>query len=347
MTAVKTHQADQFIKSLDSRYRAVLFYGPDAGLVSERARMAAQRLAAASNPPGDVLRIEDADLEMEPDRLLVEAQTVPMFGGPKVVHTRASRRVTAQVLKPLLEQETLAASLVVEAGNLRPDDSLRQLFEKSPKAAAVACFEDEGRDLASLVRETLREAGLSIDPEALQLLVSRLGADRALTRGELEKLVLYTRGKTRVEGDDIDAVVGDASELALEKVVLAAASGEADRALTELDRILASGESAQTVIVAVQRHFHRLHRLRTSIDAGATMESALKQLRPPVHFKVRPVLEAQCRTWTTPMLQVALTQIADTAKRARLNASLEIPLTERLLLDLARNAADRRPGRPR
>lgn len=77
------------------------------------------------------------------------------------------------------------------------------------------------------------------------------------------------------------------------------------------------------------------------------MESALKQLRPPVHFKVRPVLEAQCRTWTTPMLQVALTQIADTAKRARLNASLEIPLTERLLLDLARNAADRKPGRPR
>jgi len=46
-------------------------------------------------------------------------------------------------------------------------------------------------------------------------------------------------------------------------------------------------------------------------------------------------------------LQVALTQIADTAKRARLNASLEIPLTERLLLDLARNAADRKPGRPR
>lgn len=347
MTAVKTHQAEQFLKSLDSRYRAILFYGPDAGLVCERARMAAQRLAAASNPPGDVLRIEDTDLEVDPDRLLVEAQTVPMFGGPKVVHTRASRRVTAQVLKPLLEQDTLAASLVVEAGNLRPDDVLRQLFEKSPKAAAVACFEDEGRDLESLVRETLREAGLSIDPEALQMLVSRLGADRALTRGELEKLVLYTRGKTQVDVDDIDAVVGDASELALEKVVLAAASGQADRALAELDRILASGESAQTVIAAVQRHFLRLHRLRTSIETGATLENALRQLRPQVHFKVRPVLEAQCRIWTTDKLQAALTQIGDTAKIARLNTSLEIPLTERLVLDLARSAGDRKMSRAR
>jgi len=345
MTAIKSHQADQFLKTLDTRYRAVLFYGTDAGVVSERARAAAQRLAAASNPPGDILRIEDADLEVDPDRLLVEAQTMPMFGGPKVVHTRASRRVTAQVLKPLLEQDTLAASLVVEAGNLRPDDTLRQLFEKSPQAAAVACFADEGRDLESLVRETLRDAGVSIDAHALHLLVSRLGADRALTRGELEKLVLYTRGKPQIDVDDVDAIVGDASELALEKAVLATASGQTERALAEFDRIIASGESAQTVIAAVQRHFQRLHRLRTSLDSGATMDSALRQIRPPVHFKTRPALEAQCRIWTAEKLHQALTQIAEAAKSARLTSSIESALAERLLLDLARTAGGRGSSR--
>ncbi len=338
MTAIKAQQAEQFLKTLDLRYRAILLYGTDAGVITERARTAARKLAESSDPPGDILRIEDADLEVEPDRLLVEAQTIPMFGGPKVIHTRASRRVTAQVLQPLLQEGALAGALVVEAGNLRPDDSLRLLFEKSANAAAIACFADESRTLDSIISETLEQAGITITRDARQALLARLGADRALTRGELEKLVLYTRGKSQIDIDDVDAIVGDASELAIETVVLAAASGEARRAVQELDRVIASGESPQTVIAAVQRHMQRLHRLRASLESGQSMDAALRQLRPPVHFKTRPHLEAQCRMWAIENLNAALSRIADAAKEARLNSALEATIAERLLLDLARSA---------
>lgn len=338
MTAIKAQQAEQFLKTLDLRYRAILLYGTDAGVIAERARTAAKKLAESSDPPGDILRIEDADLEVEPDRLLVEAQTIPMFGGPKVIHTRASRRVTAQVLQPLLQEGALAGALVVEAGNLRPDDSLRLLFEKSANAAAIACFADESRTLDSIISETLEQAGITITRDARQALLARLGADRALTRGELEKLVLYTRGKSQIDIDDVDAIVGDASELAIETVVLAAASGEARRAVQELDRVIAAGESPQTVIAAVQRHMQRLHRLRASLESGHSMDAALRQLRPPVHFKTRPHLEAQCRMWAIENLNAALSRIADAAKEARLNSALEATIAERLLLDLARSA---------
>ena len=57
-----------------------------------------------------------------------------MFGGPKVVRATAGRRVTAAALQPLLEGGTLAATLIVEAGNLKPTDALRALFEKSAQA---------------------------------------------------------------------------------------------------------------------------------------------------------------------------------------------------------------------
>ena len=345
MTAIKTQQAEHFLKTLDTRYRAILVYGTDAGVIAERARAAAKRLADASHPPGEILRIEDADLEADPDRFVVEAQTVPMFGGPKVVHTRASRRVNVQALTPMLEEGALAATLVVEAGNLRPDDPLRVLFEKSSTAAAIACFADEGRNLESIIDETLEEAGVTITLEARQALVARLGADRVLTRGELEKLVLYTRDKGQIDIEDVDAIVGDASELAIEKVVLAAASGQANRALAEFDRVIASGESPQSVIAAVQWHFQRLHRLRASIEAGQPADHAIRQIRPPVHFKTRPLLEAQCRTWTSGRLLSALSQIAGATKAARLNAALESPIAERLLLDLAHAATDDRSQR--
>jgi DNA polymerase-3 subunit delta len=335
MVAVKAYQADKYLESLDGRIPAILVYGSDDGMVAERARKAALRLVQLSNPPGEVLRLEDADLEGDSGRLATELQTIPMFGGRKIVRLTASRRITAQLLRPLLEPGALVGSLVVEAGNLKPDDALRNLFEKATTAAAVACYADEARDLERMVRETLSAAGLDIAPDARQLLVSRLGADRALSRGEIDKLVLYARGCRTVDLDDIDAIVGDASELAVDKIVLSAASGDGGRAVIQFDRAIAAGENAQAIVAAVQRHLQRLHRVRTMIESGRSFEDVLKGLKPPIHFKQKAQFEEQCRMWTGARLATALSRTARAAKAARLTSVLEQAIAGELLLEVA------------
>jgi DNA polymerase III subunit delta len=338
MVAVKTHQADAFLKGFErpsaAAASAVLLYGTDAGLVSERAASLAKRLAERENPPGEILRLDDTSLEDDPGRIAVELQTAPMFGGRKIVRATAGRRITAALLKPLVEPGGLEGFLIVEAGNLRPDDAMRGLFEKAPHAAAVACFPDEARDLEGMIRDVLAAAKLQISPDARALLVGRLGADRGLSRAEVEKLALYALGKGTIEESDVEAAVGDAAELALDRIVMAAASGRAAAAVSECDRSIAGGEDAQTVILAVQRHFLRLHRARSALDAGRTMDEALRQLKPALHFKQKDAFERQCRDWSLAKLNAALAAIADTAKRARFTSALDSVLAEHLLLDL-------------
>lgn len=313
---------------------AVLFYGPDAGLVAERASRLAKLVAERDTPPGEIIRLDDSDLDGEPERLAVEVRTLPMFGGSKVVRATAGRRITAAALKDLVDGE-LAATLIVEAGNLRPTDSLRALFEKSKTAAAVACFPDEAHDLETLVRELLKAHGLSITPEAREMLVARIGADRALSRGEIEKLALYASGKSEIEASDVEAIVGDASELAIDRILNSAASGDGAGAITAFARAIAAGENAQMIIAAVHRHLHRLHRIRTEIDAGRSLDEALGQIRPPIHFKQKATIGLQCRLWTTPRLSDALAKAAHAAKAARLSGPLEEAIAAELLLGLA------------
>jgi len=334
MVAVKTHQAEAFLKALDRLPRALLFYGSDAGLVLERAQRLAQRLAAQDDPPGELLRLDDTSLEDDPDRLFVELKTVPMFAGRKVVRASIGRRLTAATLKPLLDDARLEGYLIVEAGNLRPDEALRSLFERSATAAAIACFPDEARDLEAMAKEVLAAAGLAITPEALRLLLSRLGADRALSRAEIDKLALYARGKGLVDEEDVEAAVGDAAELAIDRVVLAAGSGRLQAALGECDRCLASGEDAQAIIAALQRHFLRLHGMRGAFDRGRSLEDILRQQRPPLHFKRKGIIEQQCRSWTLAALNAALANINATAKTARLNSGLDATLAGKLLIEL-------------
>jgi DNA polymerase-3 subunit delta len=345
MVAVKTHQANAFLSALDRVPSAVLFYGSDSGLVSERASSLAKHLAERDTPPGEILRLDDASLEEDPGRIFVELETVPMFGGRKIVRAIAGRRVTAAQLAPLLEAGDLAGCLIVEAGNLRPEDALRTLFERSAAAAAVACFPDEARDLEAVMREAFAPGKMEITPDAKRLLLARLGADRALSRAEIEKLALYAHGKRTIEESDVEAAVGDAAELALDRIVLAAAADRGATALVEYDRSIASGEGPQTVIAALQRHFLRLHRMRGMLDAGRSMDEVLRSLRPQPHFKQRDALERQCRTLTLPRLNAALARIAAAAKAARLNSALESSLAETLLLELARIAKPDLDGR--
>lgn len=348
MVAVKAHQAQAFLSSPDPKIRAVLFFGSDAGLVSERAHALAKAAAARFDPPGELIRLDDSDLDSDPDRLAVELGTVPMFGGPKIVRTMAGRRVTAQSLKPLVEGGALEGMLIVEAGNLKPDESLRTLFEKSPVAAAIACYGDAVQDLEALVRDMVRDAGATITAEARAALVDRLGADRALSRGEIEKLLLYVGARREIGIEDVEAVVGDVSELAIERITFAAASGQAQRAVAECGRAISSGESPQTIIAATQRHFQRLHRVRAAVDRGSSLDEALRQMRPPLHFKQKDAFAAQCRMWSTPRLSEALSRISGVARSARLAGTLDEALSERLLMSLAMMVRDGAgAGRPR
>lgn len=335
MVAVKAHLAEKFLSAPDKSLRAFLFFGSDPGLVTERAQQTAKRIAAGENPPGEVIRLDDADLDGDRDRLGVELRTLPMFGGRKIVRVATGRIINATVLNELAQSNDLAGVLIVEAGNLKPTDSLRATFEKSPHAAAIACYGDEGRDLESLVRDILQNAGIDISPDARALLVSRLGADRALSRAEIEKLALYAQGKSRIEIDDIDAIVGDASELAIDRIVNAAASGNAAAAINEFARAITAGESPQMVIAAIQRHLQKLHRVRADVEKGAQFAEAIRQLRPPLHFKQRDAFADQCRRWSRPALDRALTATADALRTARLNSAIEEVLAERLLLSLA------------
>lgn len=347
MVAIKAHQAEAFMKSPPPRLAAVLFFGSDPGLVSERSATLARTLVDRENPPGEILKLDDAELDEDPGRLETELQMRPMFSSRRIVRAVAGRRISAQLLKPLLGSQPLEGLLIVEAGNLKPDDALRALFEGLDTCFAVACYPDSAADIDGLIAEILSSFSLSIDGDARALLQSRLGADRALSRAEIEKLALYGLGRPTITLQDVENVVGDAADLALERIAEAAAEGRTAIAMTDFGRALASGENSQAIILVTQRYFLKLHKVRSDLDAGQRLDDALKSVRPPIFFKQRDAFARQVRNWPRPQLDQALRRIAETAKSARLSGTLEDLYAERLLLALSSMAAAQLAASPR
>jgi DNA polymerase-3 subunit delta len=342
VVAIRNQDADAFVARPDPRRPIVLVFGPDLGLVRERTEALLRTSSSGSTDPFSTVTIDGDVLASDPGRLADEARTIGLFGGRRLVHVRAGGRNFAEALEGLLADPPKDALVVIEAGELRKGAPLRKLAEASPHAAAVACYADSGRDVARLIDQTLREAGLTIDTDARETLVSLLGGDRLATRSELDKLVLFAKDKQRIDYDDIFSVIADSSTLALDDVVDAAAAGDTEAALVALGKARAAGISSSTVIGAAIRHVATLHRLSLRMERGERSASVLDDPQLRIHFRRKPLFERALARFGPAAWQQSLAVLGHASLAARKSASLAQPIAEREILALARGAKRRR-----
>ncbi len=338
MVAITAGKVSQFIKSPNKDTKAILIYGPDLGLVRENASKLAELFSNKDKDQGEIVTIDELDLNSSPDRLAVEIQMIPMFGGNKVVKFRPGARTNPKILEEFISNSDLPSYLIVEAGDLKKTAKLRQLFEKSKTSAALPCYPDDSRNISTLIEEHIKSEGLSISSDAKQYLINMLGADRALSRMEIEKLALYTKDKKTIDIEDIDMIIGDTAAINLDNITVSIMSGNLSKALINLQKALESGNTSSTILINLNRYINRLLKVRLDLKNGIEMNTSMRKLYPPVHFKIQDVFKKHCQNWSDQKLLKALDLVQQTTLRSRTKNNMEDVFFERLLMTLSQMA---------
>ena len=318
--------------------RVVLLHGEDAGLIRDRAETLVRAIAGTLDDPFLV-----ADLHRETsDRLIEEASALSMTGGRRVVRLREATDGMTDRIRAILASKT-AALVVIEAPGLASKAKLRALVEAATDAAAIACYPEEGRDLEQTIRSVLTESGVAADNDAVDWLSGQLGADRASTRREIEKLALYAGPGGRVDLDAAMECVGDLAGLSLEDALFAATAGDIVTADRALELALAEGASPVGVIRGGMLHLQRLHRARLAMyETGATPGDATKSARPPVFFRRQGNFARALGLWQPEALAGALSFLSDAERACKRTGAPDDVLCRNAVLTLARRAASGR-----
>jgi DNA polymerase III subunit delta len=335
MVALKSGEVDAFVARPDPARLIVLVFGPDLGLVRERAEAILRASVDDPRDPFALVRLDGDDVAGDPARLVDEAQTVPLFGGRRAVHLRVGARNIMPAVEALLAIPIRDCRIVIEAGDLKRNAPLRAACERARNAAALACYADSERDLARLVDEEMRAAELSITPDARAALLPLLGSDRRASLMEVRKLALYAHGERTVGLDDVLAVVADASTLALDRVVDAAFAGRHAEVEAELAKARTAGTAPGTIISTALRQVAQLHKARLAIEAGASPDQVMNEARPPVHFTRRTLVESALKAWTSARLERAMAQLADAVLETRRQPALAEAVAQRALISIA------------
>jgi DNA polymerase-3 subunit delta len=315
--------------------RVVLLFGDDAGMIRDRAEILVRAVAGSLDDPFLVTELPREDIKQLPN----EAAGLSLMGGRRVVRVRDATDAATDPVQALLK--TRAAALVVlEAPTIQSRSRLRTALEAAAEGVAIGCYPEEGRALEETIRETLRANGAGVDPDALSWLSQQLGADRASTRAELEKLALYVGPGNRVDLDAAMTCVGDLAGLSLDDALFAATTGDVATADRALEAAMAEGAAPVQVLRAALGHLQRLHRARLAMDEqGLNAGDAVKGLRPPVFYQKVGAFTRSLGLWPSPTLTAAMAALAEAERGCKRTGWPDQALCRNAVLTLARRSA--------
>lgn len=333
---------DDFLRAQRPPKNFVLLYGPDQGLVRERAKDLAGKWVPNLHDPFSVSEFTAEQLKTDPARLSDAATSLSLSGEDRVILIRDAGDKITEIVKSVIDAQIKAWPIIVEGGELAPRSSLRKLFEAHDDCAALACYADEGRGLERVINETLRAEGITADREAISRLMEILGGDRLVIRGELEKLALYAKGKNgdsgTITGQDVLSCIGNSSLTSLDELVYAVGNGDQAGIDAALGKAFSDGLNAVAIIRAVQRHFHHLHIVKGQMEQGDSLDMAVSGLRPPIFFKWKDTFQRQARTWSLARVNGALSLATECEAQCKTTGMPAEVLCSRALMRIAQGA---------
>lgn len=328
---------EPFVAKPNPAARVVVVYGPDSGLVVERAQTIAKSQVKDLSDPFNVAMLTGDQIIGDPARLYDEAFAQSLMGGNRVVYIRDGADALSPIIKDYLKEPSPYTLVVIEAGELGTKSSLRALAEKAENAAAIPCYVEDERDLTRFIQGALKDSGFNIDRDALAALAGSLVGDRAVARGEFEKLLTYKLSDSDkvIRLADVEACQGDVRNRTFDELVHAVGMGDVPRMAASLAALTREQTAAVAILRTVQGHFRRLYQCHLKMEDGADPKAAMKSLNPPVFFKFEDQFITQLRRWPRHRIENLLNALNNVEAQTKQTAMPADTLTAQILLKTA------------
>jgi DNA polymerase-3 subunit delta len=337
MAVIRAQALDAFLRKPGAA-RVLLIHGADTGAVKELARRAVLAFAGSLDDPFAVQRIDESAISADPAILLDEYASQSMLGGKRTIWVTGSGDSLMKALTPVLESAIAGNMIIVESSALAKSSRLRNGLEGHDLAAVCPVYDPDARDLGELVDSMCAAAGLAVMPDARARLLELIGADRALSRSEIEKLTLYCHGSRTVTLEDVEAACGDASAVSQDDLTDSTFGGDIEAADGSYWTLIAEGHDPSRLLGALLNHAGTLQSLQADVARGVSEDQAVKTAKPPVFFKRQRLVARQLRMWDFDSLASAQVTVSAAIRQARQFAPLAAPTGNRAVLALTRLA---------
>jgi DNA polymerase-3 subunit delta len=227
--------------------------------------------------------MEETDMEIA----INHAMTIPFLTEYKaVILTNASFLNSDQKTKEIEQPiETLlsylgdpnpSTVLIVQAPYDRIDHHHPAYKLLKTKAEIIDCSSTQEVDVFQEVKAILANEKMTIEPNALQILVARAGANRQMLMNELNKVIAYSKGLDQVTSDIVREVVTKNPEENIYLLVNALVEGDKRMMVTIYQDLMSSHLDPILVIKVISTKFQEILYTKELLKTGAKQDDIMR-----------------------------------------------------------------------
>ena len=244
--------------------------------------------------------------------ILHSASNMSLFADRKLIELRLpSGKPGAEGSKALCEYLDIASGddvLLIVSGKIDKQSTNSKWYKALDKAGVtVQVWPVDAKNLPRWLQQRVRNAGMSIDDDALQLLCERMEGNLLAAVQEVEKLKLLA-ADSKITMQTVTEAVSDNARYNLFDMADNALKGNASVSLRMLYGLRAEGTEPPVVLWALVREIRTLYEAQLDCDSGQSTQQALSSRR--VWQNRMPLMQAALTRHNTHSLSLLLEQAA-------------------------------------
>ena len=291
---LKSYIVEQDVEILKN-YKATLIYGENNGIKND-----VKQKIKDNNDGAEILNFFEADI-LKNNLLYDNVSNQSLFSEKKIIFIQEASDKVFDQIEESIEKENNEIKIYIFADILEKKSKLRNLFEKDSQLAIFPCYEDNERTLITYINKEMQDfKGLT--GEIINLIIYNSNLDRRVIKNEINKIKNFFLSR-KINKEEILEILNIKNDSGFDEIRDKALVGEKTKVNKLLSETEILNEEAFFYLNILNYRILRLHQILKMNQDDNNFEKTLKDLKPPIFWKDKPIIIQQLKKWNKKKLR--------------------------------------------
>ena len=306
----------------------ILFYGQNEGLKDEN-------IIKLSSKFHNIIKYHEREILENQDNFFDSIFSGSLFDENKFVIINQASDKIVKIIEILIEkkEKIKKIAILLNANSLEKKSKLRSIFEK--KLICVPFYIDNNETLFKFTETFLKQKKINISPFNINFLVNKCNGDRRNLKNELLKIEMFCLNKRNITDDELQKLVCLSENKSINELIDCCLVKDEKNTINILNDNVFNNDDSILITRTFLNKLKRIHKLILNYEENRNLNETIRNAKPPIFWKEKPIVEKQIRTWKPDLIEKLIVDINEIELQIKKNNTNSINLISDFILNTA------------
>ena len=306
----------------------ILFYGQNEGLKDEN-------ILKLSSKFHSIIKYDEREVLENQDNFFESIFSGSLFDENKFVIINQASDKIVKIIKILIEkkEKIKEIAILLNANTLEKKSKLRSIFEKN--LLCVPFYIDNNETLFKFTETFLKQKRINISPLNINFLVNKCNGDRRNLKNELHKIEMFCLNKRNIKDEELQKLVCLSENKNISELIDCCLVKDEKNTINILNDNIFNNDDSILITITFLNKLKKIHKLILSYEKNKNLNETIRNAKPPIFWKDKPIVEKQIRPWKLDLIEKLIIDINEIELQIKKNNTNSINLVSDFILNTA------------